>query len=187
VDVDTLATILAEARWLPVLRADDAATALDRAGALIAERRPAIEITTTVPGWDGVLRELASRADGTALGAGTVLTAADARTATEAGASFCVSPCPAPEARAACADLAMPFIEGGLTPLEVSEAAGRGIAKLFPAHVGGIEYLRSILSVWPHARIVPTGGIPAADVDRWIDAGALAVGLGRGLLGPDEA
>ena len=72
----------------------------------------------------------------------------------------------------------IPFIEGGFTPAEVAAAAGRGIAKLFPAHVGGPAYLRSLLAVMPGAKIMPTGGIPLAHVQSWLDAGALAVGIG---------
>jgi 2-dehydro-3-deoxyphosphogluconate aldolase / (4S)-4-hydroxy-2-oxoglutarate aldolase len=180
-DVDTLARTLAEARRLPVLRAADPDSALERAADLIATGAPVIEVTTTIPGWTDAIAELRSTAPDTVLGAGTVLTATHARAAATAGAAFCVSPCPAPQARHSCAELGMPFIEGGFTPLEVSDAALRGIAKLFPAHVGGVAYLRSILSVWPEARIVVTGGIAADDVDRWLEAGALAVGLGRGL------
>ena len=182
-DADTLARILADARWLPVLRGSDAVEVMERARSLIDAGSTVVEITTTVPGWADVLRGLAEA--GAVLGAGTVVNAVDAGAAVEAGAAFCVSPCPSPEARDACGDLGIPFVEGGFTPLEVSDAASRGIAKLFPAHVGGPDYLRSILSVWPDARIVVTGGIAPDDVDRWIEAGALAVGLGRAL--PDRA
>lgn len=55
------------------------------------------------------------------------------------------------------------------------------IAKLFPAHGVGPDYLRSLLSVVPGARIVPTGGIPLTAVRAWLHAGAFAVGVGRDL------
>jgi 2-dehydro-3-deoxyphosphogluconate aldolase/(4S)-4-hydroxy-2-oxoglutarate aldolase len=75
----------------------------------------------------------------------------------------------------------MPFAEGGLTPRELAGAASRGVAKLFPAHLGGLPYLRSVLTVLPGARIIPTGGIAVEEVPRWLAAGAFAVGVGRDL------
>ncbi|HEY2985955.1 MAG TPA: hypothetical protein VGJ38_17490 [Jatrophihabitantaceae bacterium] len=76
----------------------------------------------------------------------------------------------------------MLFIESGQTPTELMTALEiGGIAKLFPAHVGGPAYLRSFLSVAPGAKIVPTGGIPLGQIAEWLDAGAYAVGVGRDL------
>jgi len=80
----------------------------------------------------------------------------------------------------------VPLLEGGMTPGEVLAASDRGVAKLFPAHVGGPALLRSILALSPQARIVPTGGIGLADVPAWLDAGAFAVGVGSELR-PDPS
>jgi 2-dehydro-3-deoxyphosphogluconate aldolase/(4S)-4-hydroxy-2-oxoglutarate aldolase len=52
---------------------------------------------------------------------------------------------------------------------------------VFPAHVGGPSYLRSLLAIAPDARLIPTGGIGAADIESYLKAGALAVGIGSGL------
>jgi 2-dehydro-3-deoxyphosphogluconate aldolase/(4S)-4-hydroxy-2-oxoglutarate aldolase len=57
-----------------------------------------------------------------------------------AGADFCISLRPVPAAREELERAGLPFVEYGLTPTEVLEAASCGIAKLFPAHLGGIEY-----------------------------------------------
>ena len=80
----------------------------------------------------------------------------------------------------------VPFVEGGLTPTEVLDAASHGIAKLFPAHAGGLRYLQSLLAVAPEARIMPTGGIPLDEVRDWLAAGALAVGVGSDLTAPGD-
>jgi 2-dehydro-3-deoxyphosphogluconate aldolase/(4S)-4-hydroxy-2-oxoglutarate aldolase len=110
-----------------------------------------------------------------------VSTERDALRAADAGADFLVSPYPAPEVREVAGRAEIPFLEGGFTPGELSAAAARGVAKLFPAHVGGVAYLSSVLAVLPGARIIPTGGIALSDVPKWLHAGAFAVGVGRDL------
>jgi 2-dehydro-3-deoxyphosphogluconate aldolase/(4S)-4-hydroxy-2-oxoglutarate aldolase len=42
--------------------------------------------------------------------------------------------------------------------------------------------LRSVLALRPRARIVPTGGVEVGDIPSWLQACALAVGVGSGLL-----
>jgi 2-dehydro-3-deoxyphosphogluconate aldolase/(4S)-4-hydroxy-2-oxoglutarate aldolase len=169
---------------VPVVRAPSARGAEAIARRLIDAGVGAIELTTTIPDWADVLAELQG-ADAE-LGMGTVVTAADAEVALELGARFLVSPYPSPTARAVADAAGALFVEGGLTPGEVAQAAGHGVAKLFPAHVGGVQYLRSLLSVLPGARIMPTGGIGVSDVPAWLAAGAVAVGVGSDLYASDD-
>jgi 2-dehydro-3-deoxyphosphogluconate aldolase / (4S)-4-hydroxy-2-oxoglutarate aldolase len=180
-----LAAVLRRARVLPVLRVADAEAALGVVGRLADAGLPAVELTATTAGWANALAETRRRWPGLLAGVGTVTTARAASEAAGLGAGFLVSPCPAPEARAAAAEAGIPFIEGGFTPAEVASAASRGIAKLFPAHVGGTQYLSSLLSVLPGALVIPTGGIKLTDAADWLRAGALAVGVGRALLDCD--
>ncbi len=168
------------ARLLPVVRVADQAAALDVADRLCAAGLPVIELTATTSGWAGAVATLRRSAD-VVVGAGTITTAADAHAAVDAGALFLVSPYPAPAVRQVAAEAGLPFVEGGFTPAEVADAAGRGVAKLFPAHVGGPALLKSLLAVLPGARIVPTGGIRLAEVPEWLAAGAYAVGVGSDL------
>jgi 2-dehydro-3-deoxyphosphogluconate aldolase / (4S)-4-hydroxy-2-oxoglutarate aldolase len=173
---------------LPVVREQDSASALTVAGWLVEQGLEAVELTASTPGWEDAARELRDAAPELALGVGTLRTHDDAERALALGADFLVTPCPAPDVRAAADGAGTPLIEGGFTPGEVLAAADRGMAKLFPAHVGGPALLRSILALSPQARVVPTGGIGLADVPTWIDAGAVAVGIGGELRpGPDAA
>jgi 2-dehydro-3-deoxyphosphogluconate aldolase/(4S)-4-hydroxy-2-oxoglutarate aldolase len=173
---------------VPVVREDGAARALEVAGWLVEQGLGVIELTATTPDWDVALAELRARAPDVIAGAGTLRTREDAERAIGCGAAFLVSPCPAPAVRAVADAAGVPLLEGGLTPGEVLAASDRGIAKLFPAHVGGIALLRSILALSPGARIVPTGGIALADVPEWLQAGAYAVGIGSELRpDPDVA
>lgn len=181
-------SVIARAVVLPVVREQDSASALAVAGWLVEQGLEAVELTASTPGWEDAGRELRDAAPGLALGVGTLRVGDDAERAVALGADFLVTPCPAPDVRAVADAAGVPLIEGGLTPGEVLAAADRGMAKLFPAHVGGPALLRSILALSPQARIVPTGGIGLADVPTWIDAGAVAVGIGSELRpGADAA
>jgi 2-dehydro-3-deoxyphosphogluconate aldolase / (4S)-4-hydroxy-2-oxoglutarate aldolase len=169
---------------VPVVREESADEARSVAAWLIEQGLEVVELTASTPGWERAVGSL----EDVIVGVGTLRTREDAQRAVAAGARFLVTPCPAPEVRAVADAANVPLLEGGFTPGEVLAAADRGIAKLFPAHVGGTALLRSILALSPGARIVPTGGIGLADVPAWLDAGAYAVGIGSELRpDPDVA
>jgi 2-dehydro-3-deoxyphosphogluconate aldolase/(4S)-4-hydroxy-2-oxoglutarate aldolase len=179
--LDDVATAIGAARLLPVVRVASSDAALDVADRLGEAGVTVIELTATTPGWAGAVTVLRDRAPHLTVGAGTITTADDAARAVDAGAEFLVSPYPAAAVRPVAEREGIPFVEGGFTPGEIADAAGRGVAKLFPAHVGGPAYLRSLSAVLPSARIIPTGGIRLADVGEWLRAGAFAVGVGSDL------
>jgi 2-dehydro-3-deoxyphosphogluconate aldolase/(4S)-4-hydroxy-2-oxoglutarate aldolase len=185
-DVTELERRLREARIVPVVRVADAETAHSLVARLLTAGLDVIELTTTVAGWRDVVIALRADPPELCVGVGTVMSAPVARQAVEAGAHFCVSPRLVPDARADLQRAGVPFVEGGLTPTEVLDAASRGIAKLFPAHLGGVQYLNSLLTVEPSARIMPTGGIPLGEVGAWLRAGAIAVGVGSDLTAPGD-
>jgi 2-dehydro-3-deoxyphosphogluconate aldolase/(4S)-4-hydroxy-2-oxoglutarate aldolase len=181
---DELLPRLREQLVLPVLRLPDAASAVTAAESALAAGLPVVELTATTPGWDVALTRLVADHDGAVVGLGTVVSADIARRAIDDGAAFLVSPWPAPEVRKEAAAAGVAFVEGAYSPGEVADVASRGPVKLFPAHVGGPQLVRSLLQLLPDAVIVPTGGIAAEDVPRWLDAGAHAVGVGSDLLAP---
>jgi 2-dehydro-3-deoxyphosphogluconate aldolase/(4S)-4-hydroxy-2-oxoglutarate aldolase len=170
------------ARLLPVIRTTDAAEAIDVVGRLVAAGLTVVELTATTSDWPAAVERVRADHPDVCLGLGTVLDARTAQNAIASGAQFLVSPSLAPDVRQTARDSDVLFIEGGQTPTELITALEiGGIAKLFPAHVGGPAYLRSLLSVAPGAKIVPTGGIPLGQIAEWLDAGAYAVGVGRDL------
>jgi 2-dehydro-3-deoxyphosphogluconate aldolase/(4S)-4-hydroxy-2-oxoglutarate aldolase len=179
-------TRIGESRILPVVRAASADAARDIVARLLGAGVDTIECTATTPDWPELVSELRAGTVDALIGVGTITTAANAVLALESGADFLVSPYPAPEVRPIALAAGVLFIEGGYTPGEVAAAAARGVAKLFPAHVGGVRFLKSLLDVLPGARIVPTGGITVADVPAWLAAGAFAVGVGSDLYAADD-
>lgn len=171
---------------LPVLRSGSWREAVDTVDTLRGCGCPMVELTTSTPDWDSAITAL----DGSAsvVGVGTIRSLDDARRALDAGAAFLVSPFPLAGVAEEAGRAGVPFVQGGFTPGELSAAsAGTGIAKVFPAHLGGPRYLSSLAPVLPGVRLVPTGGIGWADVRAYLEAGAFAVGIGSGLdLPPDE-
>jgi 2-dehydro-3-deoxyphosphogluconate aldolase/(4S)-4-hydroxy-2-oxoglutarate aldolase len=166
---------------LPVLRVDTCDGAVDAVSSLVEAGLGIVELTATTPNWRMALTRVRAEHPGLLVGLGTVRSSRTALEAVESGADFLVTPHPAPEVRSAV-DGAVPVIEGGWAPGEIGAAAETGVAKLFPAHVGGPAYLRTLLAVLPGAVVIPTGGIGLDDVHDWLDAGATAVGVGTALV-----
>jgi len=179
--VDDLVEVLKSAVLLPVLRVADRGAALEQVERCVAAGLPVVELTTTTRGWPDALREVRAAWPSLVVGVGTVLQLGQAEAAVDAGAEFLVSPAPVPDVRQAVTGR-LPLIEGGFTPAELLDATSRGVGKFFPAHVGGPRMLQSVLALRAEARIVPTGGIALGEVPLWRQAGALAVGVGVGLL-----
>ncbi|MET9885497.1 bifunctional 4-hydroxy-2-oxoglutarate aldolase/2-dehydro-3-deoxy-phosphogluconate aldolase [Streptomyces sp. NPDC006430] len=177
---------LAAQGLLPVLRNADADEAVRRTTALLAAGCRAIELTTSTPGWAEAVARTAPLTDAhdrpALIGVGTVTTTAEAESALAAGAAFLISPYPAPEVRAVATRRGAVFVEGGFTPGEIASAVrAAGAAKVFPAHVGGPQFIRSLKAVLPEALFITTGGIRPDETRQWLDAGATAVGIGTGL------
>lgn len=167
-----------------ILRATTSRYLLPAAETLSAEGFRVLEFPLTTPGALDAIGMTRQRLDGEALvGAGTVLTADDARAAIDAGAQLLVSPALCLEAVAVGIGAGIPVLPGAFTPTEVlaAQAAGARIVKLFPTAVLGPEYLVALRQPLPGVRIIPTGGVSAANARGWLDAGAVAVGLGSPL------
>ena len=145
-----------------------------------------VELTFTTP---NVLEHLADAAGlpGVTVGVGTVLTAADARAALDAGAQFLVTPGVLPEVAAVARDAGVPFLIGALTPTEVLAASALGAAavKVFPASAFGPRYLRDLHGPYPGLALVPSGGVTAGNARDYLAAGAAAVTAGTGVVPPD--
>jgi 2-dehydro-3-deoxyphosphogluconate aldolase / (4S)-4-hydroxy-2-oxoglutarate aldolase len=76
-------------------------------------------------------------------------------------------------------------IPGALTPTELMTAQehGASLLKIFPCgNVGGPKYLKSLKGPFPHAMLIPTGGVNAANAADFIAAGAFALGVGADLV-----
>jgi 2-dehydro-3-deoxyphosphogluconate aldolase/(4S)-4-hydroxy-2-oxoglutarate aldolase len=120
------------------------------------------------------------------LGAGTVLTAAQAHEAVEAGATFLVSPGTDEAVVAVMRGTGVAAFTGALTPSEVMAAVRLGVdaVKVFPASLGGPPCLKALRGPFPDVAFMPTGGVSVANISDWLAAGAVAVGAGSELCSP---
>lgn len=172
-------------RVVAVIRMKDA----DRLAAVVAALGRggvrAVEVTMTVPGAVGIIRELArTKAPGALVGAGTVLDAATAAAVIEAGADFVVSPVFDPDTVAACRAAGVVVAPGAFTPTEILAAwrAGADLVKVFPATSLGPQFVRDVRGPLPEVRLMPTGGVTVENARDFLAAGAACVGLGTALV-----
>lgn len=176
---------LRERRLLAIIRGTDPDACLRTVLTLAEEGVGLMEISLTSAGALDVLERVAAKAGAAArVGAGTVLTADDARRAREAGASFAVTPALC-EGVEAAVELGLPVLAGAMTPSEVLAAhrAGATAVKLFPASGPGPAYVAALRGPFPGIDLVPVGGVGADDVAPYLRAGAVAVGVGGPLAG----
>lgn len=171
---------------MPVVRAATGAEALRAVEAIRLGGIPIVEITMTVPGAQAVIREVVREYAGEVLvGAGTVLSAEQAKLCIDAGAEFIVSPglsISVLSVAQACGKLA---IAGALTPTELMNAQtyGAKLVKIFPcANVGGPKYLKALKAPFPDVALIPTGGVNVSNAAEFILAGAFALGVGGELV-----
>ena len=137
-----------------------------------------------------VRARLTARADGPFLvGAGTVLRRHDLEAARRAQADFAVSPLLDTSLVSTAVNEGLPFIPGAFTPTEIAAAWGAGapFVKLFPASAVGPTFVRELRGPMPDAQLIPTGGIDASNARAFLDAGAIAVGIGGAITGGDAA
>ena len=181
-----LLALLRERRLVAIVRGRDAEAAFQTVMTLALEGVSLIEVSLTTDKALGVIsRARAELGAEAVLGAGTVLTVGDARDVSAAGADFIVTPGMADSVREA-RTLGMPTLVGALTPSEViaARAAGADAIKIFPASaVGGPNYLRALRDPFPDVPFVPVGGVDEEAARRYLELGAVGVGVGSPLIG----
>ena len=146
-----------------------------------------VEITLDSDDALGAIERARGRGDVSVL-AGTVRTAAQVDAAVAAGAEAVVAPGPLRAVLERAGELGIPVVPGALTPTEIERAwtAGAALVKLFPGALGGPGYVRDVLAPLADVPLIVTGGIDASNARAFLDAGAVAVGIGS-ALGDDPA
>lgn len=180
VKAETLAAIKSS-KVVAVIRGNSAEEAIALSNAAIDGGIHLIELTYTTPNTQQVLE--AFRNSEAIVGAGTVLDAETARHAILNGAKFVVGPQFSKDVAKVCNRYAIPYFPGCMTIQEMVSALEYGcdVIKLFPANNFKPSFIKSVKGPLPHVQIMPTGGINPDNIGEWLDAGAIAVGIGSDL------
>lgn len=178
-------TELTRSRLVAIIRGTDRDAATAAALVLFEEGISCVEIALTTPGALEAIEKIRRQLpDGAWVGAGTVLTAADATDAAAAGAQFVVTP-GVTESIPAAAGLGLPVLAGAFTATEAMDAMSRGASavKLFPASAAGPGYLSALRGPLPGIPFIAVGGVGLAEAPGFFRAGAVALGVGSPLVG----
>jgi len=187
--MDKYATInyLLDKCIVAVVRADSGGDDLVRVvEAVAAGGVHCIEVTMTTPGALECIETAAKKLAGAdaLLGVGTVLDAETCRMAILAGAEYVVSPTLSLATIQMARRYGKPMIAGAYTPSEILTAweQGSDLVKVFPASIGGPEYIKALKGPLPQVPLVPTGGVELDNIAAFLKAGASALGVGGNLV-----
>ena len=161
---------IGQLRLIPVIALEDADAAEPVAEALLAGGLPCAEVTFRTAAAAAALQRIA-RYDEICLGAGTVLTVEQVKSAVDCGATFIVSPGFNPRVVGYCVDHDIPVTPGICTPtqIEMGLDCGLDVLKFFPAEAfGGVRTLKAIGAPYASVRFIPTGGISAGNLCEYL-------------------
>jgi len=172
---------------LPAIRVSSAEDAHFAADAVISGGIPMVEITMTVPGAIEVVSHLVRIHKDMVVGAGTVLDTETAKRCLDAGACFLTAPGLDPAIMEFAAKENITILPGALTPTEVIMAwkAGADFVKVFPcSEMGEERYIKRLKTSLPQVPLIAAGGVTQSTAAHFIFAGAVALGVGEGLIPP---
>ena len=156
---------------VPVIKIDDAEKAVPLAKALSAGGIPCAEVTLRTAQAEEAIRRITSEVPEVLVGAGTVLTCDQVDRAVSAGARFVVSPGLNPRVVERCIEKEIPVAPGCANPSDIEAALefGLDVVKFFPAEqAGGLEYIKAVSAPYPSLQFMPTGGINAGNIARYL-------------------
>ena len=156
---------------VPVVVIEDEVAAGALAGALLGAGLPVAEVTFRTKAAGKAIGRIARESPSMLVGAGTVLTVDQVKTAVDAGARFIVSPGLQESVVGYCLARKVPVVPGIATPTEAARALEMGldVVKFFPAEAcGGLGYLKAIAAPFADLRFIPTGGIDETNLGPYL-------------------
>ena len=170
-NIETLTPRLQALKIVPVIALERAEDAVPLGAALLQSGIPAAEITFRTAAAIDAIRRLRDTLPDILIGAGTVLNAAQAKAAQQAGADFIVSPGFNPNTVKACQDMGIAITPGINNPMAIEAALELGIhtVKFFPAEAsGGLKMLKALLAPYAMLQVMPTGGIGVKNIRDYL-------------------
>lgn len=162
---------LFETGIIPVVVIDRVEDALPLAKALHDGGIMAAEVTFRTDAAPEAIKLMCENFPDMLIGAGTVLTTAQADKAKENGAKFIVSPGLNPEVVQHCIKIGVEVVPGVSTASEIEKAMSLGLktVKFFPAEAaGGIPMLKSLSAPYKNIKFMPTGGLSEKNFNDYL-------------------
>jgi 2-dehydro-3-deoxyphosphogluconate aldolase/(4S)-4-hydroxy-2-oxoglutarate aldolase len=156
---------------VPVIKLEKAADARPLGKALLEGGLPVAEVTFRTGAAPEAIRILRAEFPDLLVGAGTVLTPAQADAAISAGAAFAVTPGFNPRVVDHCLSRELPVVPGVNSPSQVELGLERGLTllKFFPAEAsGGVKMLKALHGPYAEVSFVPTGGVEPANLASYV-------------------
>lgn len=175
-------------RLLPVIVIENADRAVALGNALSEAGLPIAEVTFRTPAAKESLHRMKGECPGILLGAGTVLSPQQVQEAKEAGAEFIVAPGLNRQVVERARELGLPVFPGVCTPTEIETALELGLdtVKFFPAEpMGGLKFLRAVSAPYGSIQFIPTGGITADNVSKYLEFNRV-VACGGSWMAPSD-
>ena len=170
-NIETLTPRLQALKIVPVIALERAEDAVPLGRTLQKNGIPVAEITFRSAAAIDAIRRLRDALPDILIAAGTVLNAAQAKAAQQAGADFIVSPGVNPNTVKACQDMGIAITPGINNPMAIEAALELGIhtVKFFPAEAsGGIPMLKALLAPYAMLQVMPTGGIGVKNIHDYL-------------------
>lgn len=162
---------LARSIVVPVVVLDRVEDAVPTAKALLAGGVDVMEITFRTAAAPEAIKAVSKEVPEMLVGAGTVITLEQCKTAVEMGAQFIVSPGYNPAVVDWCVSEGISVTPGCVTPTEITAAilAGLKVVKFFPANVyGGINAMKNLSAPFGGIKFIPTGGVNGDNISEYV-------------------
>ena len=171
--------LIAIVRGLPLELAHATAEALHSGGVRL------LEVTLNTKGALKILSSWRENFPLLCIGAGTVVTLEDARSALSAGAQFLVTPNLNEDVVTYVLERGLAVFPGALTPTEIvrAHALGASAVKVFPVGaLGGPSYIKEVRAPLNHIPLIAVGGVNVGNARAYLEAGCVGLGVGSSLL-----
>ena len=142
-----------------------------------------IEITLNTQDSCHLIEQATNKYNELTVGAGTVLSAEEAKRAYDSGAQFIVAPNFEEEVAAFCIENKLAYFPGALTPTEIQKAwkCGATMVKVFPISQMGPDYIKQVKGPFDKVKLIAVGGVNPSNIKKYLGAGADAVALGGSI------
>ncbi len=184
----SLVSLLSGSPLLPIIQTDQPTIAVALAKAMHQGGVTAVEVVLRTPTALESISRIREALPELQVGAGTILSAADAVNAKNAGAQFLVSPASTSSLLSAMIATDLPLAPGVSTASEIAMALEMGLTELkfFPAHLsGGTAMLNALSSIFRQVKFCPTGGIGLHNLQEFLQLPNVFVAGGSWLTPAD--